>query len=122
MIERRYTGTKPKTILPKGAIDTQLHMYLPEFPAQPGGPALPDPLPGPAEYRQVMDWLGIDRLVVTQGNAHQHDNGNICALLDAMGVAWAAGKMASMAGAHTARERLARLPAPAAPRRAFVAN
>lgn len=85
MIERRYTGTKPKTILPKGAIDTQLHMYLPEFPAQPGGPALPDPLPGPAEYRQVMDWLGIDRLVVTQGNAHQHDNGNICALLDAMG-------------------------------------
>ena len=85
MIVRRYTGTKPKTLLPKGAIDTQLHMYLPEFPAQPGGPALPYPLPGPVEYRQVMDWLGIDRLVITQGNAHQHDNGNICALLDEMG-------------------------------------
>lgn len=85
MIERRYTGRKPKTALPAGAIDTQLHMYLPEFPAQPGGPALPDPLPGPDEYRQVMDWLGIDRLVVTQGNAHQLDNGNVCALLETMG-------------------------------------
>lgn len=85
MIERRYSGSKPKTVLPAGAIDTQLHMYLPDFPAQPGGPPLPDPLPGPDEYRQVMDWLGIDRLVVTQGNAHQHDNGNVCALLATMG-------------------------------------
>ena len=85
MIKRRYTGAKPKTILPEGTVDTQLHLYMPGFPAQPGGPALPDGLPGPAEYRQVIDWLGIDRLVVTQGNAHQKDNGNTCAILGEMG-------------------------------------
>lgn len=85
MIQRRYTGPKPGTVLPPGAIDTQIHLYLPGFPAQPGGPALPPALPGPAEYRQVMDWLGIDRLVVTQGNAHQFDNGNLLACLDEMG-------------------------------------
>ena len=85
MIKRRYTGAKPKTILPEGTVDTQLHLYMPGFPAQPGGPALPDGLPGPAEYRQVIDWLGIDRLGVTQGNAHQKDNGNTCAILGEMG-------------------------------------
>ena len=85
MIERRYNGTSPKTVLPRGAIDTQLHLYLSGFPAMPGGPELPPALPGPAEYRQVMQWLGVDRLVVTQGNAHQFDNGNLIACLDEMG-------------------------------------
>lgn len=37
MIQRRYSGARPKTAMPPGAIDTQLHLYLPEFPAQPGG-------------------------------------------------------------------------------------
>lgn len=85
MIERKYTGKKPKTVMPPGAIDTQLHLYLPGFPAQPGGPALPPGLPGPKEYRQVMAWLGIERLVVTQANAHQFDNGNLLACLEEMG-------------------------------------
>lgn len=85
MIKRRYTGSKPKTVMPPGAIDTQLHLYLPGFPAQPGGPDLPPALPGPDEYRQVMAWLGIERLVVTQGNAHQFDNGNLLACLQEMG-------------------------------------
>ena len=85
MIKRSYTGIEPKTKLPPGAVDTQLHLYLPGFPPQPGGAALPQPLPGTAEYRQVMDWLGIARLVVTQGNAHQFDNGNLLACLREMG-------------------------------------
>ncbi|WP_404404622.1 amidohydrolase family protein [Pelagibacterium halotolerans] len=85
MLERTYTGDKPKTVLPKGTIDTQMHMYLEGFPALPGGPALPEGLPGPAEYRQTMAWLGIDRVVITQGNAHQFDNGNLVAALEAMG-------------------------------------
>lgn len=71
--------------MPPGAIDTQLHLYLPGFPAQPGGPDLPPALPGPSEYRQVMAWLGIERLVVTQGNAHQFDNSNLLACLEAVG-------------------------------------
>lgn len=85
MIKRRYCGPKPSTVLPPGAIDTQLHLYLPGYPALPGGPDLPPALPGPDEYRQVMDWLGIERLVITQGNAHQFDNGNLLACLDQMG-------------------------------------
>lgn len=85
MIERKLTGSKPKTSMPAGATDTQMHMYLPGFPAQPGGPDLPEGLPGPEEYRQVMDWLGIDRVVITQGNAHQLDNGNLIACLREMG-------------------------------------
>lgn len=81
MIERRYSGRKPATALPKGTVDTQLHVYVPGYPAMPGGPALPDGLPGLAEYRQVMDWLGIERFVITQGNAHQRDNANVLAAL-----------------------------------------
>ena len=81
MIERRLTGDRPKTVLPRGAVDTQLHLYLPGFPASPGGPGLPPAAPGLAEYRQVMEWLGIERFVMTQGNAHQHDNGNLVAAL-----------------------------------------
>lgn len=85
MIERTYSGKPPKTKLPKGAIDTQMHMYLPGYPALPGGPPVPEGTPGPAEYRKVMDWLGIDRVVITQGNAHQADNSCLVASLAEMG-------------------------------------
>ena len=85
MIERTLTGPKPKHPLPAGTIDTQMHAYMPGFPAVEGGPAVPSGAPGPAEYRQVMEWLGIDRLVVTQGNAHQLDNSNLLASLEAFG-------------------------------------
>lgn len=85
-IIRKFSGTPPKTCLPKGAIDTQMHAYLPGFPAQAGGPPLPDgALPGPAEYSKVMQWLGIERVVVTQGNAHQLDNSNLLACLTELG-------------------------------------
>lgn len=88
MIDRTYTGTKPRTVLPKGTIDTQMHVYLPGFPALPGGPGLPpDPLPSPDDYRQVMNWLGIARVVITQGNAHQLDNSCLLACIAEMGEA-----------------------------------
>jgi D-galactarolactone isomerase len=86
MIDRKLMGQAPKTRLPKGSIDTQMHMYLPGFPAISGGPGLPpDPLPTPEMYRQTMDWLGIDRVVITQGNAHQDDNSCLLACLGQMG-------------------------------------
>lgn len=86
MIDRKLSGAKPLTPMPKGTVDTQMHMYLPGFPALPGGPGLPpDPLPTPAMYRQAMDWLGIDRVVITQGNAHQADNACLLACLAQMG-------------------------------------
>jgi D-galactarolactone isomerase len=71
--------------MPKGAIDTQMHMYLPGFPGLAGGPPVPEGTPGPEEYRRLMKWIGIERVVITQGNAHQRDNTNLIACLRAMG-------------------------------------
>ncbi|TRL37086.1 amidohydrolase family protein [Rhizobium straminoryzae] len=86
MLVRRLSGDKPRIALPKGSVDTQMHMYLPGFPALPGGPGLPaGDLPIPRQYRQLMDWLGIDRVIITQGNAQQRDNSNIVACLREMG-------------------------------------
>ncbi|MGA0542186.1 amidohydrolase family protein [Neotabrizicola sp. VNH66] len=90
MITRKLTGAPPVPAFPRGATDTQMHLYLPGFPALPGGPGLPeDPLPDAGAYAQVMHWLGLDRVIVTQGNAHQHDNTNLLASLEALGdCAW----------------------------------
>ncbi len=83
---RPLSGRKPAFTLPKGAIDTQMHAYMPGHPALPGGPALPaGELPTPQQYRQFMDWIGIDRVIVTQGMAHQLDNANLVACLNAFG-------------------------------------
>ncbi|PYE90485.1 amidohydrolase family protein [Phyllobacterium leguminum] len=86
MLVRTLSGKAPKMTLPKGAVDTQMHMYLPGFPALPGGPPLPaGALPDADQYRQFMRWLGIDRVIITQGNAHQRDNSNLIACLNEMG-------------------------------------
>lgn len=85
MIVRTFTGKPPETRLPPGATDTQMHMYLPGYPALAGGPPLPEGLPGPDDYRSLMAWLGLDRVVITQGNSHQRDNANLLACVAAMG-------------------------------------
>jgi D-galactarolactone isomerase len=86
MLVRPLSGPAPKTTLPKGSVDTQMHMYLPGFPSMPGGPGLPvGALPDADQYRQFMAWLGIDRVIITQGNAHQRDNENLIACLAEMG-------------------------------------
>lgn len=86
MIDRKLSGTTPSVVLPKGAIDTQMHMYLPGYPALEGGPGLPPvPLPTPEMYRETMAWLGIEKVVITQGNAHQADNACLLACMGEMG-------------------------------------
>lgn len=86
MLVRALSGRPPRIPLPKGAVDTQMHMYLPGFPALAGGPALPaGALPDAGQYRQFMRWLGIDRVIITQGNAHQRDNSNLIACLSLIG-------------------------------------
>lgn len=85
-IIRTHSAAPPVTKLPKGTVDAQMHMYLPDFPAIAGGPPLPGGiLPGPKEYREFMGWIGIDRVIITQGNAHQADNANLLACLAVMG-------------------------------------
>lgn len=91
-IVRKLSGEKPATPMPKGTIDAQMHMYLPGYPALPGGPGLPlGALPDAAQYREFMRWIGIDRVVITQGNAQQSDNGNLLACLAEMGTQIARG-------------------------------
>lgn len=86
MIDRKLSGAAPAIRLPQGAIDTQCHMYLPGYPAMPGGPGNPpDPLPTPAMYLEMARWLGIERVVVTQGNAQQRDNACLLACLAELG-------------------------------------
>lgn len=86
MIDRKLDGPAPRSAMPKGATDTQMHMYLPGFEMRPDGVGAPaDPLPDPAMYRRVMGWLGLDRVVITQGNAHGDDNASLLACVAEMG-------------------------------------
>ncbi len=71
---RTLNGHAPKIALPKGAVDCHIHIFDgSNYSAQPGGPPAPvDALT--SDYKQVQKWLGIDRVVITQGNAYQTDN------------------------------------------------
>lgn len=69
---RIFTGAKPKLQMPAGACDTHIHFYDSRYQALPGTPTPPDV--SVADYRQVMDWLGLQRVVVVQPNAYGDDN------------------------------------------------
>ncbi len=84
-LRRKLDGGPPRTSMPNGAIDTQCHLYLPDYPAVPGAVSVPEGCPGPNDYRVVMRRLGVDRTVVTQGNAHGFDNASLLACLREMG-------------------------------------
>ncbi|MBL1267152.1 MAG: amidohydrolase family protein [Halomonas sp.] len=58
---------------PAGATDCHVHLYLPGYEAQPGGPKIPE-LATVADYQALQKWLSLERVVVTQSNAYQFDN------------------------------------------------
>lgn len=78
---RPLDGPPPRLVAPPGATDCHMHLYLPGFAAQPGGPGIAE-LATVEDYRRVQARLGLERVVVTQSNAYQLDNG---ALLEALG-------------------------------------
>lgn len=83
---RKLDGEPPITPLPAGAVDTQCHTYFPGYSSAVDGPGDPlGALPTPDQYRHVMQWLGLDRVVITQSNAHQFDNGSLLACLAEFG-------------------------------------
>lgn len=77
---RPLDGAAPALQAPPGATDCHIHLYLPGYQAQPGGPPIPE-LATVEDYRQVQRRLSLERVVVTQSNAYQCDNS---ALLDAL--------------------------------------
>lgn len=78
---RKLTGDAPIISLPKGAIDCHIHVFdNANFSGEEGGPN-PPPDALVDHYRCVQEWLGIDRVVITQGNAYQTNN---ACILDAV--------------------------------------
>lgn len=80
---RKLTGAPPKLKAPRGTCDTHMHFYSKTYPALPG--TLNPPDASVADYRQVMNWLGIERAIVVQPNAYGDDNRATMAGVAALG-------------------------------------
>lgn len=72
-MKRPLTGPAPRLKAPPGACDTHMHFYGARYPKHPDGP-VPVADATVADYRQVMTWLGTERVVVVQPNAYGDDN------------------------------------------------
>lgn len=74
MIQRKLTGMP--SIYPKmpNLTDCQNHIYAQGYPHVQPGPNIPEGCPDIQDYLTMAMWLGIERTVVTVGNAHQTDN------------------------------------------------
>ncbi|WP_394181935.1 amidohydrolase family protein [Marinomonas posidonica] len=82
---RQLNGQAPNIALPKGSIDTHIHIYDAQHPNLPGGPNIPNDAASLEDYQQVMKWLGIDKVVITQPNAYQTDNQVLLNAVQSMG-------------------------------------
>lgn len=78
---RPLTGSTPQLRAPAGATDCHVHVFLPGFEAQEGGPPIAE-LATVENYRALQQWLGLERVVITQPNAYQANND---ALIEALG-------------------------------------
>lgn len=87
---RPLDGPKPALATPPGATDCHIHLYLPGYEAQPGGPQIPE-LATVEHYRRVQERLGLERVVVTQPNAYQFDNSALLESLKILGSSVARG-------------------------------
>ncbi|WP_445504208.1 amidohydrolase family protein [Microvirga sp. G4-2] len=81
---RPLTGPAPALKAPAGATDCHIHLYLPGFEPQPGGPPIAE-LATVEDYAVVQNRLGLERVILTQSNAYQFDNGSILAALEQIG-------------------------------------
>ncbi|ETI59180.1 amidohydrolase family protein [Marinomonas profundimaris] len=82
---RTLIGKAPRIALPKGSVDTHIHVYSAQHPSMPGGPDLPVDAANLADYQKVQHWLGLEKVVITQPNAYQTDNTCLLEALDELG-------------------------------------
>lgn len=82
---RPLEGRHPRLVAPAGATDCHVHLYLEGFEGQPGGPPIKE-LATVDDLRRYQRWMGLDRVVVTQSNAYQFDNGALLSSLDQLGL------------------------------------
>lgn len=81
-LARKLSGAPPRLKLPPKATDTHLHIYDDRFPGREGGPPKPA-LPATLDdYRQLQNWLGLERVVFVQGAAYQFDNSCLLTTLE----------------------------------------
>ncbi|WP_447527980.1 amidohydrolase family protein [Vreelandella sp. TE19] len=81
---RPLTGPSPRFKAPAGATDCHAHIFLPGFEAQPGGPQIAE-LATVENYKELQQWLGLSRVVITQPNAYQTNNGALVQALEQFG-------------------------------------
>ncbi|WP_082906762.1 MULTISPECIES: amidohydrolase family protein [unclassified Halomonas] len=81
---RPLTGPTPQLKAPAGATDCHTHFFLPGFEAQEGGPPIAE-LATVENYRALQQWLGLERVVITQPNAYQANNDALIEALDQFG-------------------------------------
>lgn len=81
---RPLSGPAPALKTPPGTTDCHIHFYLDGFEPQPGGPPIAE-LATVEDYAAVQKRLGLDRVVITQSNAYQFDNGAALAAVDQIG-------------------------------------
>jgi D-galactarolactone isomerase len=81
---RPLTGPAPALKAPARATDCHIHLYLPGFEPQPGGPLIAE-LAAVEDYAVVQKRLGLERVILTQSNAYQFDNGSTLAALEQIG-------------------------------------
>lgn len=82
---RTLTGHDPVVALPPQATDCHIHLFdSAKYNTQPGAPLAPaDALI--THYESVQKWLGLERVVIVQGNAYQFDNRCVLEGLDHFG-------------------------------------
>ncbi|HET9534428.1 MAG TPA: amidohydrolase family protein, partial [Mesorhizobium sp.] len=81
---RPLDGPPPRLRTKPGATDCHMHFYMPGFEAQPGGPPIAE-YAMPEHYAVVQKRLGLERVVITQGNAYQFDNRSTLTALKQLG-------------------------------------
>ena len=74
------TPRRPNIVLPKGSVDTHVHVFEPGYPLSPGRGYNP-PHSTLADLKHLHATLGIDRVVFTQPSIYGTDNS---AILDGM--------------------------------------